>query len=52
MIKTRIFADADSVAREAAKLIAREAREATVARGKFVMVGPEFRTRRSQLARP
>lgn len=36
-MKIQVLADAKSVAREAAKLIAREAREAVVARGKFVM---------------
>jgi len=32
-----VFADSDAVAREAAKLIAKEAREAAAARGAFVM---------------
>lgn len=36
-MKIEIYADADTVAREAAKLIAKEAREAVAARGKFVM---------------
>jgi 6-phosphogluconolactonase len=33
----KVYADADAVAREAAKLIAKEARDAFAARGKFVM---------------
>ena len=36
-MKTEIYANADAVAREAAKFIAKEAREAVKARGKFVM---------------
>src|SRR5215467_8198748 len=32
-----VFSDAENVAREAAKLIAKEARDAAAARGKFVM---------------
>jgi 6-phosphogluconolactonase len=36
-MKIEIYADADSVALEAAKLIAKEARDAVAARGKFVM---------------
>lgn len=36
-MKIEVFSDADTVAREAAKLIAREARDAVAARGKFVM---------------
>jgi len=36
-MKIEVYADAESVAREAAKLIAKEAREAVAARGKFVM---------------
>lgn len=37
MMKIEVYADADSVAHEAAKLIAEEARRAVAARGKFVM---------------
>jgi 6-phosphogluconolactonase len=37
MMKIEVYADADTVAREAAKLIARQAREAVAVRGKFVM---------------
>jgi 6-phosphogluconolactonase len=37
MIKLEIFSDADSVAREAAKFVAAEARGAVAARGAFVM---------------
>jgi 6-phosphogluconolactonase len=36
-MKIEVYADADMVAREAAKLIAKEARDAVVSRGKFVM---------------
>ena len=36
-MRIEVYADADSVAREAAKLIAEEARTAVAARGKFVM---------------
>src|SRR5215471_8170077 len=36
-MKIEIYSDADMVAREAAKLIAEQAREAVTARGKFVM---------------
>lgn len=36
-MKTSVYADADAVALEAAKFIAKEAREAVAARGKFVM---------------
>src|SRR5258707_2988503 len=36
-MKTEVFLDADSVALEAAKLIAKVARDAVAARGKFVM---------------
>jgi 6-phosphogluconolactonase len=36
-VKVQIFADADAVAREAARFIAAEARMAVVARGRFVM---------------
>jgi len=36
-MKIEVYTDADAVAREAAKLIAKEAREAVAARGKFVM---------------
>ena len=36
-MKIEVYADAESVAREAAQLIARQAREAVAARGKFVM---------------
>lgn len=36
-MQIRVYADADSVAREAAKLIAEEARTAVAAHGKFVM---------------
>ena len=36
-MKVQVFPDADAVAREAAKLIARHAREAVAARGNFVM---------------
>ena len=36
-MKVEVYADADSVAREEAKLIAEEARTAVAARGKFVM---------------
>jgi 6-phosphogluconolactonase len=36
-MKIQVYADADTVAREAAKLIAKEARDAVAARGKFVM---------------
>jgi 6-phosphogluconolactonase len=37
MMKIEVYSDADMVAREAAKLIAKEAREAVTTRGKFVM---------------
>jgi 6-phosphogluconolactonase len=37
MMKIEIYNDADAVALEAAKLIAKEARDAAVSRGKFVM---------------
>jgi 6-phosphogluconolactonase len=36
-MKIEVYSDADAVAREAAKLIAKEAREAITARGRFVM---------------
>ena len=36
-MKIEVYADAESVAREAVKLIAKQARETVVARGKFVM---------------
>jgi 6-phosphogluconolactonase len=36
-VKVQIFADADAVAREAAKFIATEARAAVAARGRFIM---------------
>ncbi|HKF06542.1 MAG TPA: 6-phosphogluconolactonase, partial [Candidatus Sulfotelmatobacter sp.] len=36
-MKIEVYADADAVALEAAKLIAKEAREAVAARGTFVM---------------
>jgi 6-phosphogluconolactonase len=36
-MKMQVYADADTVAHEAAKLIAREAQEAVATRGKFVM---------------
>src|SRR5215468_858048 len=36
-MKIEVYADAESVASEAAKLIAKQAREAVAARGKFVM---------------
>lgn len=36
-MKIQVFPDADAVARESAKLIAKEAREAMATRGKFVM---------------
>jgi 6-phosphogluconolactonase len=36
-MKVQVFADADSVASEAAKLMAKEARDAVAARGKFVV---------------
>lgn len=36
-MKIEVYTDVDAVAREAAKLIAKEAREAVAARGKFVM---------------
>src|SRR5262249_41364133 len=36
-MKIDVYADADAVAREAAKLIAKEARDAVATRGKFVM---------------
>jgi len=36
-MKIQVYADADAVAREAAKLIAKEARDAVASRGKFVM---------------
>jgi 6-phosphogluconolactonase len=36
-MKTEVYADAESVAREAAQRIAKQAREAVAARGKFVM---------------
>jgi 6-phosphogluconolactonase len=37
MMKIEVFADSDTIAREAAKLIAKEARKAVGARGSFVM---------------
>jgi 6-phosphogluconolactonase len=37
MMKIEVYADADAVALEAAKLIAKEARDAVASRGKFVM---------------
>jgi 6-phosphogluconolactonase len=43
-MEVRIFADADSVAREAATTIAAEARAAVVARGAFVMAVSGGRT--------
>src|ERR1700752_3102817 len=36
-MKIEVYADADAVAHEAAKLIAKEARDAVATRGKFVM---------------
>ena len=36
-MKIKVFADADAVAKEAAKVIAAEARAAVAARGRFVM---------------
>ena len=36
-MKIKVYADADTVAREAAKLIAKEARDAVASRGQFVM---------------
>jgi 6-phosphogluconolactonase len=36
-MKIQVYADADTVAREAARLIAKEARDAVATRGKFVM---------------
>jgi 6-phosphogluconolactonase len=36
-LKIQIFADADAVAQDAAKMIAAEARAAVAARGRFVM---------------
>jgi 6-phosphogluconolactonase len=36
-MRIQVYADADTVAREAAKLIAKEARDAVATRGKFVM---------------
>ena len=36
-MKIEVYADADAVALEAARLIAKEAREAVAARGRFVM---------------
>src|SRR5262252_6767284 len=36
-MKIEVYADADTVAHKAAKLIAKEAREAVATRGKFVM---------------
>jgi 6-phosphogluconolactonase/glucosamine-6-phosphate isomerase/deaminase len=36
-MKIEVYADADTVARDAAKLIAKEAREAVTARGKLVV---------------
>lgn len=36
-MKIEVYADADTVAREAAKLIAKDARDAVASRGKFVM---------------
>lgn len=36
-MKVEVYSDADTVAREAAKLIARDARDAVATRGKFVM---------------
>ncbi len=43
-MKVRIFADADSVAREAAAMVAQEARAAVAARGGFVMAVSGGRT--------
>src|SRR5262245_44590137 len=37
MMKIEVFADSETVAREAAKVIANEVREAVAARGSFVM---------------
>src|SRR5689334_20772610 len=37
MMKIEVFSDSDAVASEAAKLIAKEARDAVAARGRFVM---------------
>jgi len=37
LMKTQVFADADVVAKEAAKVIAAEARSAVAARGRFIM---------------
>ena len=36
-MKIEVYADANAIAREAAKLIAKTAQEAAAARGKFVM---------------
>jgi 6-phosphogluconolactonase len=43
-MKIEVYADADSVAHEAAKLIAEEARSAIATRGKFVMAGSGGKT--------
>jgi len=43
-MKTKVFADADAVAKEAAKVIAAEARSAVAARGRFVMAVSGGRT--------
>src|SRR6266850_1415894 len=43
-MKVRIFADAGSVAREAAAMVAQEARAAVAARGRFVMAVSGGRT--------
>jgi 6-phosphogluconolactonase len=44
MMKIKILADADSAAREAAAIIAEEAREAVAARGRFIMAVSGGRT--------
>ena len=44
MINIDVLADADAVAREAARMIAAEAREAVAARGRFVMAVSGGRT--------
>ena len=43
-MKIQVFADADTVAREAAKIIAADARESVTARGRFVMAVSGGRT--------
>jgi 6-phosphogluconolactonase/glucosamine-6-phosphate isomerase/deaminase len=44
LMKIDVLADADSVAREAAKIIAEKAREAVSARGRFIMAVSGGRT--------